>query len=167
MKVLNAYSKMSGIYDSKRENSTYFKIIEGITKRCVKENVPSLKGKKVLDAGCGTGRNISLFLELGASKVYAFDYTSGMLDFARKKFGKNSKIKLSIGDIQNIGYPNGFFDVSGCFKVLAHVPDIQKAINELSRVTKKNGLLFLEFIALIASEGYFPCLSIFIQDGIL
>lgn len=145
MKVVDAYSKMSRVYDSDREKSAYFKIIEGITKKCIKENIESLKNKTVLDAGCGTGRNISLFLELGAKKIYAFDFTPNMLDFAKKKFGKNQKVKLSVGDVQNIDYPDEFFDVSGCFKVLAHVLDVQKAVNELARVTKKDGLLFLEF----------------------
>lgn len=145
MKVTEAYSRMSKIYDSKRDKSPYFKIIESITKRCIKENVSSLKDKKVLDAGCGTGRNISLFLELGADKVHAFDYNPKMLEFAKKKFSRNSKVKLSLGDVQDIKYPDNFFDVTGCFKVLAHVPSIQKAIKELARVTKKEGILFLEF----------------------
>ncbi len=145
MNVQKAYSKMSNIYDSKREKSAYFKIIEGITKRCIRENVDSLKGKRVLDAGCGTGRNIQLFLDLGADEIYAFDYTPEMLDFAKEKFDKNPKVKLSIGDVQNIKYKDNFFDIAGSFKVLAHVPRIQKALNELARVTKKNGILFLEF----------------------
>lgn len=145
MKILDAYSKMSKIYDSKREKSAYFKIIEGITKRCIKENIDSLKGKKVLDAGCGTGRNIQLFLDLNADNVDAFDYTPEMLEFTRQKFSKNSKVHLSVDDVQNMNYSDNFFDVSGSFKVLAHVPNIQKAINELARVTKKDGLLFLEF----------------------
>lgn len=155
MKVTEAYSRMSKIYDSKRDKSPYFKIIEGITKRCIKENVPSLKGKKILDAGCGTGRNIGLFLELGASKVYAFDYTPEMLEFARNKFNKNNKVNLSVGDVQNIKYPNNFFDVTGCFKVLAHVPNIQKAVKELARVTKKEGVLFLEFYSPYSFRRFF------------
>jgi len=145
MKTIEAYSNMAQFYDSNREKSPYFKIIEGITRRCIKENIPSLKGKKVLDAGCGTGRNISLFLELGAKEVYAFDYTPDMLDFAKKRFGKNPKVRLSVGDVQTIKYPDEFFDVTCCFKVLAHILDIQKAIGELARVTKKEGLIFLEF----------------------
>lgn len=145
MKVRDTYSKMSEYYDSKREKSAYFKIIEGITRRCIKEQVISLKGKKVLDAGCGTGRNISLFLNLGAEEVHAFDYTSSMLDVAKRLFDNNPKVKLSVDDVQNIDYPNGFFDVSGSFKVLAHVQNVQGAVNELARVTKKGGLLFLEF----------------------
>lgn len=145
MKDTNAYSEMSKIYDSKRDKSAYFRIIEGITKRCIKESISSLKGKKVLDAGCGTGRNISTFLELGAEEVYGFDYTLEMLEFAKKRFSENPKVKLSVGDVQNLNYKDEFFDVTGCFKALAHVPNIQKAVNELARVTKKEGLLFLEF----------------------
>lgn len=63
----------------------------------------------------------------------------------KKKFDKNPRVKFSVEDVQNIKYPNCSFDVSGCFKVLAHVPDVQKAIDELARVTKSEGILFLEF----------------------
>lgn len=145
MKIVEVYTHMSKIYDSKRDASPYFKIIEGVTKRCIRENTPSLEGKKVLDAGCGTGRNIDTFLELGAEEVHAFDYTSEMLEFSKKRFSNNPKVKLFVGDVQNINCPSGFFDVSGSFKVLAHVPDVQKAVNELARVTKKGGIIFLEF----------------------
>jgi len=44
-----------------------------------------------------------------------------------------------IVDIQSISYPNDYFDYIICSHVLGHVPNEQKAIQELYRVLKKSG----------------------------
>ena len=47
-------------------------------------------------------------------------------------------------DIQDIQYPDEYFDVIYCSHVLEHVPDDRKAIKELARVLNKSGWAILQ-----------------------
>lgn len=48
--------------------------------------LPNLKGKKLLDLGCGTGGHLQLYLERGAAKVIGTDLSEKMLEQAEKIF---------------------------------------------------------------------------------
>lgn len=145
-----AYNKKVKTYDKQRDNSNYFKVIEGITRRSIIENT-IIDGTKILDVGCGTGRNISFFLKHNA-KVTGIDCTSSMLDVARSKF-KN--VKLIEGNAEKLPFENESFDITCSFKALPHVEDIESAISEMKRVTKKNGTIFLEFYSPLSFRRLF------------
>jgi len=97
------------------------------------------KGKKCLDAGCGSGRYIKAMLDLGAKEVVGIDLD---IKIARKNI-KSKKVKLIKGDIRKIPYKDEYFDFVCCNGVLHHTKNPKKIINELSRVLKKDGFLFL------------------------
>lgn len=91
-----------------------------------------LEGKKkliILDIGCGTKPYYPLF------KKYAKKYIG--LDMVKEK-----TVDV-IGSIDKIPFPDNSFDVCLCTQVLEHVPDPPKSIQEIYRVLKKDGLIFL------------------------
>ena len=47
------------------------------------------------------------------------------------------------GEAENLVYPSGYFNKLACIAVMEHVVDDEKAIKEMSRVLKEDGLLFL------------------------
>src|SRR5436190_1896391 len=47
----------------------------------------SVRGKRALDVGCGTGRHTALLVEAGAAAVVGVDASSGMLARARERVG--------------------------------------------------------------------------------
>ncbi len=100
---------------------------------------PWARGAKVLEAGCGTGLILQRLASV-ADEAWGVDLSPGMLEKARER-GLNVK-EASITDIP---FEDELFDLVCSFKVLAHVPDITKALEEMSRVTKPGGRLFLEF----------------------
>ncbi|MEK6841470.1 MAG: class I SAM-dependent methyltransferase [Nanoarchaeota archaeon] len=134
-------------YDLWRDKSKYYNIITEITQRCIKENICFVsKEKKVLDAGCGTGRNIQLLLNLGAKKVVGIDLTPKLLDFAKNKFKSNKKIQLFQHNLEEkLPFKNESFDVVICCKALPHVNHIKQTLNEFNRVLKKRGIMMIDF----------------------
>jgi ubiquinone/menaquinone biosynthesis C-methylase UbiE len=96
-------------------------------------------GKSVLEAGCGTGLLLERFATF-ASRAEGFDLSPGMLEKARAR-----GLTVKEGSVTEIPHEDGSFDVVCSFKVLAHVPDIRKALGEMARVTRPGGVILAEF----------------------
>lgn len=101
--------------------------------------LPSLEGKRVLDAGCGTGRAARRAWELGAALVVGVDFARRMLSRARQ----HGHRLLAQADLGALPLPDACFDVVISAFVLEHVPDFARAVRELSRVTAPDGVVVL------------------------
>lgn len=102
------------------------------------------KGKHFLDTGTGKGRFAISFAEHGAKRVTAIDISREMLDIARsrsKEAKVADKIDFTLGDVESLGYADDTFDITCCMETFDHLPDPQKAVGELGRVTKPGGLI--------------------------
>ncbi len=97
------------------------------------------KGKKCLDAGCGSGRYVQAMLDLGASEVVGLDLDPAV---AQNKIA-NPKAKIIQGDIRKVPFENESFDFVCCNGVLHHTENPSEIVKELSRVLKKDGYFFL------------------------
>lgn len=98
------------------------------------------KGLKVLEIGVGIGADHQKFAESGAD-LYGIDLTPRAIEITRnrlKLFGLKSN--LTVGDAENLNFPNEYFDLVYSWGVLHHTPDIKKAISEIHRVLKSNGI---------------------------
>lgn len=102
----------------------------------------NLKGKKVLDIGCGTGRIIKNLMEAGA-KVVAADVSEEMLKVTKKKF-KDAEIVCA--DIENLPFKDKSFDCVLALFVVVHLRDLQKAFDEVYRVLKDGGTFIVSNI---------------------
>jgi ubiquinone/menaquinone biosynthesis C-methylase UbiE len=71
------------------------------------------------------------------------DFSAGMLEDNKKHLGDLSKrMTYNIADVQDIPYPDNSFDIVFANMMLYHAPDRAKAIAELHRVLKPDGILF-------------------------
>ena len=105
------------------------------------------KGKDILECGCGTG----LILERLASfarRAVGIDLSPGMLSLATAR-----GLDACEGSVTELPFEDASFDVTCSFKVLAHVPDIGKALREMARVTKPGGVLLAEFYNPLSFRG--------------
>ncbi len=101
-------------------------------------------GIRVLELGCGTG---SMWIEHKdvinkCSQIVFSDLSEGMLDAARENIGEFRNVEYRIIDIQDIPFEDEHFDIVIANYMLYHVPDINKAISEVSRVLKKGGYFY-------------------------
>lgn len=98
---------------------------------------------KILDAGCGEGHLLELLHQKNsASEYYGVDETEVAIADAKKRcpFGT-----FHLGNIAQMPFPDGSFDIVIATEVLEHVIEYQQVITELKRVTKKGGSLIFTF----------------------
>lgn len=93
-------------------------------------------GSKVLDVGCNDGTFIYALKEIRKCDVYGVDISNVALEEARKK-----DLNVQFADVENLPFADETFDVITCMEVLSHLFDPVKAVKEMRRVLKKNGIL--------------------------
>lgn len=99
-----------------------------------------LSGKRLLDLGCGYGKDLAYFANLG-SEVYGIDASNEMLKLARKRVPQS---KLKLGKFENLPYPNNHFDYIFSRYAIQHSANTEAVFRESARVLKSLGeLVFL------------------------
>ena len=107
--------------------------------------VPLLKeGDKILDLGCGSGRD-SIYLTKLGYEVWGTDNSKEAIDKAKQKFSSN-KLHFSVADAKIINFENDFFNVVYSGWVLNVVNDLKKPAKEIYRVLKKKGFVYLALL---------------------
>lgn len=104
-----------------------------------------VKGKAVLDSGCGTGIFSIIFARNGAGMVTGIDISPGSLGTAaglRDKFGL-ANARFERQDMLHLPYADAAFDIVWAWGTVHHTTDPLGAITELMRVLKPGGSLFL------------------------
>ena len=100
------------------------------------------QSSRVLDAGCGSGRD-SRFLHQKCAVVTGIDISEGLLQEARKRDENVSFVK---GDMTAMPFADGSYDGVWSHASLVHletISDVKKALGEFSRVLKTGGILHL------------------------
>ena len=98
-----------------------------------------LRGKMILDAGCGMGRFVDVAQKWGA-EVVGVDL-SYAVDSAYGNLGLRSGVHIVQADILNLPFKMESFDVIYSIGVLHHTSDCKRAFLSLVPHLKKNGLL--------------------------
>jgi SAM-dependent methyltransferase len=98
-------------------------------------------GARFLDVGCGTGRWVRRYGELGFSPV-GVDATIGMLQIAR---AHDTRAPLTTGLAQSLPFCDAAFDCLSDITVVQHIPyEFQsRALQEMVRVIKPGGRMIL------------------------
>lgn len=99
------------------------------------------EGRAVLDAGCGVGWGTALLLEADAASVVGLDLSEVALDSARERTA--GRATLVRGDLQAQPFDDDSFDLVVCFEAIEHVEDPERALDELRRVLRPDGVLLI------------------------
>ena len=98
------------------------------------------KCKKILDHGCGTGRNLQ-YLRREGFDVYGIDKSKFALDFLIEQGIRKDHMKS--GDIIKLPYKNNFFDALISVNVIPHgnSRQVKRYIHEIKRVVRGGGVI--------------------------
>lgn len=97
-----------------------------------------VRGKVVLDAGCGNGRIAGVLCDWGAAAVVAFDLGQGV-DRARELLGDRPNLHLVQGSIMDPPFAPESFDIVVSLGVLHHTPDTRAAFDRVASLVKQGG----------------------------
>lgn len=116
--------------------------------RCIREALTraghcDMRGKRLLEVGCGAGGHLALFAEMGAdpTDLHGVDVIATRVEMARKLYpGMNFVCR----DAQNLPYPDGRFDYVILSVVFSSILDdgvASRVAGEVSRVLSSGGAI--------------------------
>lgn len=102
-----------------------------------------VKGKRVLEVGCGSGIDACEFASNGAN-ITAIDITKNAIDNT-KELAHQAIVKVNAKqyDGVSIPYANDSFDLVYSYGVLHHIPDVETTLTEIHRVLKATGQILV------------------------
>ena len=141
------YDEFSKIYERHRrpnDANGYHALVDDLeVELCARYGT----GREILECGCGTGLILQRLADF-ASRAVGIDLSPGMLDHARER-----GLEVKEGSVTDLPFEDASFDVTCSFKVLAHVPEIGKALSEMARVTRPGGVMIAEFYNPLSFRG--------------
>lgn len=110
----------------------------------------------ILDLGCGNGR---LLKSLKDCRYFGVDNSDTMLKLAKKNFPRENFIK---GDQVQIPCKDGTIDIVFNIRAFHHLPGRQmrlRALHEMNRVLRPNGILIISVWNLLRGQFWKPALK--------
>lgn len=101
----------------------------------------NFKKPKILDMGCGTGKNVESLKHLGT--VYGIDSSLQAIKFCKQRGLSN----ISLEKVVNTNFPETSFNIITLLDVLEHTDD-NKTLKEAHRILHKDGLIIITVPAL-------------------
>jgi SAM-dependent methyltransferase len=125
---------MNGGYDDGyRECQCFWGLEPGSYVKLLCNQLPSAVGLKVLDAGCGEGKNAAFLADRGAT-VEAIDVSDQALQNGRRFWNGQSGIQWRCADIRHISLPSGSYDIVVAYGLLHCLPSIGELRKVLARL---------------------------------
>jgi ubiquinone/menaquinone biosynthesis C-methylase UbiE len=97
-----------------------------------------VKGKKVLDLGCGAGYGSFMLSEV-ADSVVGIDISPDAIKHAQETY-KSSNLSFVVGDVAKLPFKNGEFTACVCFEVIEHIDNPDDLLKEVARILDPKGV---------------------------
>ncbi len=136
MSIEKMYNVWAQQYDA-NENKT-----RDLDQRIVKEILTKYEFSKVIELGCGTGKNTS-FLLTKAEAIIGIDFSQEMLNKAKEKIRDERVRFIKANLLQSWEVSDEYADLISCSLVLEHIEDMSFVFNEANKKLKEWGLLFI------------------------
>jgi cytosine/adenosine deaminase-related metal-dependent hydrolase/ubiquinone/menaquinone biosynthesis C-methylase UbiE len=111
-----------------------------LEERYVEQLLSEIRGRDVLDVGCGTGRWLKLLAPRSPRQLIGIDSSRQMLDCAQTKLGGAADFRL--GDCCALPMPASSVDVVLASFVLSYLESLKGFVQEVRRVVRPGGRIF-------------------------
>jgi SAM-dependent methyltransferase len=136
--AVNDYDSFAEAYSAENETSL---INAYYTRPAILALAGDVTGRRILDAGCGSGPLFASLRDRGAIMT-GFDSSTGMLELARRRLGDEADLRAA--DIGSpLPFPDGAFDDAIACLVLHYLEDWTAPLAELRRVLAPGGRLIV------------------------
>lgn len=98
------------------------------------------QGRRVLDAGSGTGYGARILIEAGAESVIGVDLSAEAIATAHASH-KLAHVDFVQGDLASLELSDDEVDLVTCFETIEHVKEPEEVLSELARVLRPEGVL--------------------------
>ncbi len=110
-----------------------------VRQKAIVELLKPTCGERILEVGCGSGRDIILFSQKGVRYV-GLDYDHRTVTVAKERSAQNNGVVgLAVADGTKLPFKDCSFDKVSCSEVIEHIPEYTKALKEIGRVLKPSG----------------------------
>ncbi|UQD56533.1 class I SAM-dependent methyltransferase [Flavobacterium sp. K5-23] len=106
------------------------------------ETLSKFDFSKVIELGCGTGKNTSYLLKK-ADKIIGMDFSQEMLNKAKEKIQDERAEFLKADLTAEWHIENDFADLITCSLVLEHIKDLDFVFNQANKKLKNGGIFFI------------------------
>ncbi|MFI5289590.1 MAG: methyltransferase domain-containing protein [Polyangia bacterium] len=121
----------------------------GLRRRFARElrlrQLGDLRGKRILDVGCGEGTDSVLLAKLGAQEVVGIDISPRAIELARRRSlinGVAPEVELVCAPIETADLPARSFDIVWCNAILHHLTDnLDLVMRQMAGWAKSDGVL--------------------------
>ena len=134
--------KMDRIYTRYAKAYDGFIKVFPLWKKWLKSVLAYISGKRILEVSFGPAWLMTQYPK--DKEIYGLDYNDRMVSRAKEKLGKKGiDAKIVKGNVEDIPYPDSFFDTVINTMAFSGYPDGEKAMKEMVRVLKPGGVLLL------------------------
>jgi ubiquinone/menaquinone biosynthesis C-methylase UbiE len=136
MNIKEAYKEWSNQYDT-NENKT--RDLEAVALRAV---LSKIEINKVLEFGCGTGKN-TVWFEQNAKEILSADFSEAMIAKAAEKIN-SPKVQFTVADINEPwDFSKEKYDLVSFSLVLEHIQNIEAVFNKINQVTESGAFVYI------------------------
>ncbi len=136
-KMDEEYNWMAGIYD-------IFMFLFPLWKKWIQSVIPYIDGNRILEISFGSGYLMSKYGSKNNYSITGIDYNQKMIQITQNKlFSKKIKAELFQANVEELPFEDNAFDTIINTMAFTGYPDGDKALSEMKRVLKPNGILLI------------------------
>ena len=121
-------------------------------------NLDGMKGKSILDVGCGNGWLLKQYASHGA-RTHGIDLTSRGVELSRKRFELSGlQGEFLVGSAEDIPFADNTFDMVTSLGVIHHTPRTGRCAQEIIRVCRPGGtvLISVYYTNIFIRKWFYP-----------
>lgn len=140
--VIKDFDRKSGEYSEKYKGRSSAAHSFMTRRQRVYEQLEEVKYGKILDIGCGPGVMVDRLTREG-HEVFGVDISNDMIRRCRERFGHRKDCHFSVGNVEELNFPEAYFDAVICMGLVEYIDSDEAAINQIKRVLKPGGILIV------------------------